>query len=132
MPRVTASVNVLGMMKRIILTMLVVLTGLAVTISPVVAQAASGQVGCGIIEIVADHSHASKGHVAHANHGTSGHVRTANDNNSCCDMVCSVDFPLQVVERQTAFFDTCLPHAWDCAPPVDQSGPFGLKRPPRV
>ena len=127
-----ASANDQSMMKRFAFAMLVALTGLAVMIYPVVAQAAFGQAGCGISEIVAEHGHASEGHTLHTDHGTSGHVSTTEDQVTCCDMVCSVDYPFYMGERLTAFLETRLPHPWDSTSLIDQSGPFGLKRPPRA
>ncbi|ASP20985.1 hypothetical protein ANTHELSMS3_02309 [Antarctobacter heliothermus] len=120
------------MVKRFILTMLVVLAGLSVTISPVVAQAAFGQTGCGITEVGAHQAHTQAGHMMHANYGKSAHISTFIDQNTCCDKVCSVDFLFQIGERPTAFRETSLPRDWDSTSPRKQSGPFGLKRPPRV
>ncbi|MFW2545361.1 hypothetical protein ACN2XU_22265 [Primorskyibacter sp. 2E107] len=120
------------MIKRFALAMLVALTGLAVMIYPVVAQAAFGHAGCGISEIVAEHEHPPEGHTLQTDHGMSEHVSTSDEQAVCCDVVCSVDYPFDMGERPTAFLETCLPHPWDSTSLIDQSGPFGLKRPPRV
>lgn len=120
------------MSRRFIFAMLGLLVGLSVMISPVVAQVAFGQAGCGIAELATMPAHASGGHMTHADHGLSGHISAENEGKTCCDMVCSVDLPVQIGERPTTLREATLPLAWDSRSPVKQAGPHGLRRPPKV
>jgi hypothetical protein len=125
------------MVKRVLLVLLLGLTGLMVAISPVAAQIASDRAIC------APQVQAQVEDTRMVHHGHQGHVTPPDDTAakeqksdtalfSCCDHGCVLDISNLPDTDAKTVSETRVPADWSVLDRADLTGPIGLRRPPKA
>ena len=121
------------MFTRWLAITVLVLAGLMTAISPIAARAASGTVDC--VTVKMDHPHGEIWGDVHADHEKRA-MDEAEDGlatpASCCDHGYVFDLTISLGQQAASFRETRQPRDWATRDRVAQSGPLGLRRPPKA